>query len=79
MRVVYRVYETEHERGWGQRPDGHTDFTSYEKAKAWADKINDHPDGTVPDIYNTASEPRLIDLDVPAKPARKNWSTTVAF
>ena len=63
MRSVYRVFLTEYERGWGSRPEGHSDFDTFEKAKEYQTNFNKDNTGPVPDWYMIASEPRLVDLD----------------
>lgn len=64
MRVVYCVNWTEYERGWGQRPDGHTLHAS----KAIADDylkefFGRRQAGPVPDEYTQPGEPFAVEVD----------------
>ncbi len=52
---VFKVRETEHERGWGQRDDI-VEFDSYEEAVEYIEKINSQNNKEiVPDCYFTAA------------------------
>lgn len=63
IRAKYRVHYTEYERGWGSRPDGHTDFDSYEEALQHKETFNAKNDkDTVPDWYMIAGDPILVDV-----------------
>jgi hypothetical protein len=70
---AYRIRWTEHERGWGSRPDGvtlHRDEAEARRfiANYWAsqpDKIN----GRAPDEYSAPGEPELTDVS-PAEAER---------
>lgn len=64
MNVKYRVYITEYERGWGNRPDGFHDFDDKQSAVDFQSKHNAQNTAIyAPDIYWSASDPVLIDLD----------------
>lgn len=64
MHAVYAVNWTEHERGWGTRPDGHTLHSSLEEANRYiADYWDKQPSGFVPDEYSAPSEPKLVHVD----------------
>ena len=49
--VVFVVEMTEHERGWGQRPDGNLAFVDEQTAKAYVDKETKDRTGPAPDEY----------------------------
>lgn len=51
--VVYIVEMTEHERGWGQRPDGNLAFVTEADAKSYVDKVTADRKGPVPDEYTS--------------------------
>lgn len=63
IKAVYKVEWTESERGWGQRPDGHSFHASKEEAnefiKAYWDK---QPKGPAPDCYVKPGTPFLTEV-----------------
>ena len=66
VEAVYRIYWTEMERGWGQKPSGHTDYDTLTEAKqAIVDHWDKYPDRSVsgvPDYYISPSEPTLVEV-----------------
>lgn len=64
MTPKYRVRYTEYERGWGSRPDGFTDFDSFEEAEKAMIAFNArNTEATAPDWYMVAEEPAFVDAD----------------
>lgn len=62
MGSVYCINWTEHERGWGQRPDGHTLHASRENADAYlADFIARQP-AEARDEYSRPGKPFLVEV-----------------
>lgn len=66
MNVVYRVDWTETERGWGDRPDGTTFYSSKEEAQKhidehWAWYKEEYGD-QAPHEYSYPSDPSLFEL-----------------
>jgi hypothetical protein len=61
----YRVRYTEYERGWGSRPDGFTDFDSFEEADQYYRSYNAQHNtaDSAPDWYMVAEEPAFVDAD----------------
>lgn len=54
MNFLYVCAVTEHEQGWGQRPDGYFLFETEEKFIEWKDKkYANRTDKNVPYIYDT--------------------------
>ncbi len=51
--VVYIVQMTEHERGWGQRPDGNLAFVSEASAKEYVNEATKDRKPPVPDEYTS--------------------------
>ena len=61
---VYRVDWTEHERGWGCRPDGYSLHRSRDDADKYiADYWDRMPKDHVPDEYSRNGEPYIVELD----------------
>ncbi len=52
-KFLYVLDVTEHERGWGIRPDGYMLFIDNESADAWVKDIYSKRDNNVPDCYDT--------------------------
>jgi hypothetical protein len=63
MKAVYAVNWTEYERGWGQRPDGHTLHLTKEDAKQYIDDYWKRQPKDVPDDYSSPGEPKLVEVD----------------
>ena len=69
-RTIYELWAvrwTEHERGWGQRPDGMTFFETEEEAKDyirsyWEREKKRNPSGVTPDEYSLPETPALIEV-----------------
>jgi hypothetical protein len=58
VKVIYAVSMTEHERGWGQRPEGYLAFLTEADADAHikaenAAEVKRNPGGHAPDVYWT--------------------------
>ncbi len=51
VQAVYVIEVVEHERGWGQRPDGYILFPSEEHAKEYVDRRTKDRFGPAPDWY----------------------------
>lgn len=63
MKTVYAINWTEYERGWGQRPDGHTLHLTLDDAKAYVkDYWARQPAGPAPDDYTAPGEPKLVSV-----------------
>lgn len=61
--ALYRVSLTEHERGWGLRPDGYIFTMSREDAQEYIkDSLESMPKDYVPDCYISYSEPELFEF-----------------
>ncbi len=69
MNAKYRVDVTEHERGWGDRPDFYIDFDDFYLAEDWAKKFNyKNTAAETSRWYQKAGQPYLVDLDVVKPP-----------
>lgn len=54
QKFLYVCSVTEHERGWGSRPDGYFLFESEEKFKEWRDRVySSRVSKEVPYCYDT--------------------------
>lgn len=54
MFFVYVLDVTEHERGWGMRPDGYVCFVDGEVAHQWRlERYKDRNTNSVPECYDT--------------------------
>lgn len=60
--ALYAIYWTEYERGWGQRPDGITYYTSKESADESYNKAFEDRGGGAPDDYTNPSKPVLVEV-----------------
>ena len=59
--ALYRIPMTEHERGYGQRPDGFVYVLSLEAAQAFIKEYNkDLQKNTTPDTYTLCGLPKLF-------------------
>lgn len=67
--AAYQIDFTEHERGWGQRPDGSMLFPDKATADAYAisytakerELMKANPSG---DCYSTPGTPRLVEITI---------------
>ena len=62
MPKIWKVDWTEHERGWGQRPDGHTLHFSRELADAYIRRYWAQMPKEAPDDYSRPSNPYAIEV-----------------
>lgn len=63
MKKVVELEWTEHERGWGQRPDGYTYHLTMEDAKKHiANHWAKHP-VEVPNEYSSPETPKWVEVD----------------
>ena len=61
MKAVYCIEWTEHERGWGCRPDGFTLHATAEDAKQYIDDYWRMPN-SAPDDYDKPGKPFLVEV-----------------
>lgn len=61
---VVKVFVTEYERGWGQRPDGAFYFKTLTGAQKWLDERMKEREGMthVPDCYDGYSPPMPAEM-----------------
>lgn len=64
MKIIYRVFIIESERGWGQRVDSKKDFFDAESAFRFVHEFNSKNTSTaVTDCYMFAEDPIMIRVD----------------
>lgn len=82
QKFVYVFNVTEHERGWGTRPDGYMCFPDQEIAEQWRDGIYEKRDVKhVPDCYDTYDggrwEPVHESLYNKVREEKRSWIKTL--
>ena len=62
MFALYEIQWTEYERGYGQRPDGESYYSSKELALKAIDDYWAKMPKEVPDCYSSPSDPKLVEV-----------------
>lgn len=57
-KFAYVLNITEHEKGWGTRPDGYMCFLNKEAAEVWINEEYSKRSSTVPDSYDSYDNER---------------------
>lgn len=62
IKVLYIIDITEHERGWGQRPDGHIGCLTEAAADEYIKRKTTGRTGHAPDIYESYSKRGYVEV-----------------